>query len=228
MPKSHSSTDYNYDTLAYELKPKEYFGYKRKEMISFIPESAQKVLEVGCGSGVFGQALKAQRPGISVWGIEPNEHAAKLARNNIDRSICGLFAADLPELKGKKFDCICFNDVLEHMVNPEQALIDCKSYLSPTGVVVASIPNILFFSVILEILLKQDWRYREEGVLDSTPSILYEEKHRKNVELNGYDVNNIEGISQSAGLKYTIAAVLTLGFTKDWKYPQFAVSARPK
>ena len=51
----------------------------------------------------------------------------------------------LPE---RIFDCIVFNDVLEHMVVPEQALRYAKTLLSPNGSIVASIPNIRYLPIL--------------------------------------------------------------------------------
>jgi hypothetical protein len=37
-----------------EVKPDDYFGHDRPEMLEYIPQSAQRILEVGCSSGLFG------------------------------------------------------------------------------------------------------------------------------------------------------------------------------
>jgi len=38
-----------------------YFGYTRPEILALVPESAQRVLDIGCGAGRLGEALKALR-----------------------------------------------------------------------------------------------------------------------------------------------------------------------
>ena len=152
----------------YETKPDAYYENQRAEMLEFIPENTSSLLEIGCGSGSFGSLVKMSRPECNVWGIEPNHTAAEVAAEKLDKVICGSFNANVPELNGETFDCIVFNDVLEHLANPMNALIDCKPYLSRKGSLVASIPNILHFYQIAEILLQQDWKYQDGGILDNT------------------------------------------------------------
>lgn len=196
-------------------------------MLPFIPQNAATILEIGCSAGTFGKLLKDERPGVEVWGIEPNEEFAGLAESRLDNFACATFQAGLPVLEGKMFDCIVFNDVLEHLVNPEQTLLDSKEYLGENGVVVASIPNILFFYQILEILLEQDWKYRDAGILDNTHLRFFTKKSIVRMfETCGYEIVRIDGINASFGLKYKTLNFLTLGFLRDWKYVQFAVQAR--
>lgn len=211
----------------YSEKDDGYFENERSEMLQFIPANAQTFLEVGCGAGYFGEALKRGSSQREVWGIEPNEQSSTQAKERLDHVVLGELRAGMAELEGKSFDCIIFNDVLEHLTAPEQALLDCKEYLTEGGTVVASIPNILFFYQIYEILLEQDWKYRESGILDSTHLRFFTRKSILRMFAScGYEVVRIEGINPSFGLKYRAANLLTLGFLKDWKFVQFAVQAR--
>ncbi len=73
---------------------------------------------------------------------------------------------DLPFEEGY-FDCILLADVLEHLRNPAAALKKLRGYLSDSGTVVASIPNVRFLSVIRE-LAEGRWKYRNFGILDRT------------------------------------------------------------
>ena len=53
-----------------------YFGYSRPEVVALVPESARRVLDIGCGAGRLGEAIK-QRQQASVCGIEFNARAAE-------------------------------------------------------------------------------------------------------------------------------------------------------
>ena len=220
-------SQYNNLSEQYASKSDGYYETERSEMLPFIPQDALSVLDVGCSSGGFGKLIKDMLPGAEVWGIEPSEDFAAIAKTKLDNAICSTFELGMPELAGKTFDCIIFNDVLEHLVNPEQALLDSKEYLGETGLVVASIPNILFFYQILEILVEQDWKYRDEGILDNTHLRFFTKKSIiRMFEACGYEIVKIRGINASFGLKYKTMNLLTLGFLRDWKYVQFAVEAR--
>lgn len=221
--KSH----YNELNEQYSSKGDNYYEFSRPEMIPFIPEGVSTVLEVGCSAGSFGALLKKERSGATVWGIEPSNEAASVAANKLDRVICGFFVSGMPELNGQQFDCIIFNDVLEHLVNPENALKDCKQYLSAGGVVVASIPNILHFYQILQILKEQDWKYEDSGILDNTHLRFFTKKSIVRMfEKAGFEILKIEGINASYGLKYLVTNLFLLFRINDWKYIQFAVQAK--
>lgn len=93
-------------------------------------------LEIGCGDGWF---LKvAESRGIIVEGIEPSENSDVLASQgfNVTR---GFF----PEARGKRkhYDMIVFNDVFEHIPNPDECLKVAESTLSTKGILVINYPS---------------------------------------------------------------------------------------
>lgn len=221
--------DNQYSSLTeqYSNKNDGYYNLERMEMLPFIPEGVRSVIEVGCGGGGFGSLIKRRSDGASVWGVEPSEEAASVARQRLDKVICGTFQSNMPELEGESFECIVFNDILEHLVNPEQALLDAKNYLSENGVVVASIPNILYFPEIFKIIVEQDWEYQKEGILDSTHLRFFTKKSIVRMFENcGFEIVNVAGINPCRSKKYNLANILCLNHLKDWRYLQFAVVAK--
>ncbi|MGA9380414.1 MAG: class I SAM-dependent methyltransferase, partial [Phormidium sp.] len=150
----------------YQKKASNYFELERHEMLKYVPEKACNILDVGCGCGNFGRLLKEKRP-VKVWGVEFNEDAATLAAQKLDQVICGSFNSSL-NLPKNEFDCIIFNDVLEHLVDPFTALIYAKYLLREGGLVVASIPNIRHFDTIWDLLVNKNWQYTDSGILDRT------------------------------------------------------------
>jgi 2-polyprenyl-3-methyl-5-hydroxy-6-metoxy-1,4-benzoquinol methylase len=211
----------------YSNKSEGYYAGDRPEMLSYIPADARSVLDVGCGEGLFGRAIKQARPGCEVWGVEPTAMAERAARV-LDKAVQGYFEADMPELAGRTFDCISFNDVLEHLVDPESALRNARGYLSPNGCVIASIPNILYFYQMLEIVREQDWKYVDSGILDNTHLRFFTRKSIVRLfETAGYTIDVLDGINANYGKKYKVMNALLLGHLKDWKYIQFAIRARP-
>lgn len=53
-----------------ELKEITYYANARVEMLRFIPSSAKKILEFGCGQGNFSAQLI--KDGVETWGVEPD------------------------------------------------------------------------------------------------------------------------------------------------------------
>ena len=211
----------------YSAKDADYYGQVRGELLPFIPADARTVLDVGCAGGNFGKNLKAQRS-CEVWGIEPSTDAAEMARTYLDNVVTGTFQDALPKLGDKHFDAICFNDVLEHMPNPEDALRALKPRLSERGRVIASIPNILFFPVIKEIILEQDFHYREFGVLDNTHLRFFTKKSMTRMFQDcGFEIERMVGINAVVSRKFEILNLLLFNRLKDWRFTQFVVVARP-
>lgn len=218
----------NYENLQkeYANKQDEYFEAERAELLEFIPKDARTILDIGCSSGNFGFLIK-KTINCVCWGIEPDKESAEKASKKLDKVINKTFSANLPELENCFFDVICFNDVLEHLVNPEEALLQCKSKLTERGVVIASIPNILYFPVISEILTNQDWQYQESGILDNTHLRFFTKKSIIRMFENcGYEVIKVTGINPLAGRRYRLLNLLFFNHLTDWKYLQFVVQAR--
>lgn len=134
-------------------------------MVDYVPRQAKTLLDVGCGRGGFGQSL-LQRGPIDLTGIELDPVAADAASERYHQVITGAFPSDIPP--DRVFDCIVFNDILEHLVDPWGALAAAKKMLSPGGVVVASVPNMRYWPVLWPLLRRGEWRYVSDGVLDRT------------------------------------------------------------
>lgn len=209
-------------------RPAGYYSNEREEMLHFIPNDARFVLEVGCGDGTFGSAVK-RVSGAEVWGIEIDNEAASAAKAKLDKVIIGDILEIIPNLPERKFDCIVFNDVLEHLVDPFTTLIAVKSKLTSKGVVVCSIPNIRYFPVLRRLLVNKQWKYEDWGVLDRTHLRFFTRKSIVDTftELN-YEILQLEGINEMNSWKFNLLNTLLLGSISDTKYMQFARVARPK
>jgi 2-polyprenyl-3-methyl-5-hydroxy-6-metoxy-1,4-benzoquinol methylase len=170
---------------------------------------------------MFGLRLKEKFPGVTVVGIEPGRAAAALAATRLDRVICSrLEAVDFASqgLAPGEFDTVIAADVLEHMVNPWEALVRIRPLLAPGGQFVASIPNVRNLGLLAETLLNGRWRYAERGLLDITHLRFFTlEEIRRMFEQTGY---RLEGFAANvspnlAGIwrenKDREAITLTLG-----------------
>ena len=62
------------------------------------PPSGGRLLDLGCGWGVIGLALAVARPSAEVTGVDVNERALRLARENADRlGVAARFTASPPQ-----------------------------------------------------------------------------------------------------------------------------------
>jgi 2-polyprenyl-3-methyl-5-hydroxy-6-metoxy-1,4-benzoquinol methylase len=143
-----------------------YFGYVRPEVLALVPTTARRVLDVGCGAGRLGEALKGRQQ-AAVVGIELNEAAAAQARQRLNQVLEGdVECISLPFAPGA-FDAIVCGDILEHLREPERLLRRAREWLAPDGRLIASIPNVRHRSVVCS-LLQGNWTYESAGLLDHT------------------------------------------------------------
>ena len=99
-----------------------YFDFPRPEVMQLIPASARCILEIGCGTGRLGEALK-QRQTCEVVGIELNAPAAEKAKQRLDRVMVGDVERLTLDFQDGSFDCLVCADVLEHLVDPAGFLV---------------------------------------------------------------------------------------------------------
>ena len=123
-----------------------------------------RVLEIGCGCGATLLKIKNRYKNAELYGIELNEHSAKIAECFADISTENIENTKLSYGEGF-FDYIIFADVLGHLYDPSLVLENMKKYLKKDGCIIASIPNVMHYSVIRE-LLSGSWTYRDSGILD--------------------------------------------------------------
>lgn len=211
------------------MKNPEYYGHPRREMAGFVPQGTKVMLDIGCGAGAFAAGLKQDGRQVEIWGVEMCPEAAKLAAEVLDEVLVGDFASVLPELPLGRFDCIVLNDVLEHVVHPEEVLRRIKPLLAPGATVVASIPNVRHFFNVLNLVVHGRWDYTDEGILDRTHLRFFTRSSMKRMFLeSGFQVESMHGINPTGSLKFKLMNLLTLGQWSDMKFLQFAVVALPK
>jgi 2-polyprenyl-3-methyl-5-hydroxy-6-metoxy-1,4-benzoquinol methylase len=206
-------------------------------MLDYLPSSANSVLDVGCSSGAFGGELRKLSRITRLIGLEPNVEAAEVARSVYDQVFVGQFPDDQDQLPaGERYDAIYFNDVLEHMQQPELALAAAQHLLLPAGVVIASIPNIRHVSILARLIVQDEWRYTEVGILDKTHLRFFTARSiRRLFEEGGWDIERLEGINRvwrggEARSRIWIRALgsLTHGWTDGFFFMQYVVVARTK
>jgi 2-polyprenyl-3-methyl-5-hydroxy-6-metoxy-1,4-benzoquinol methylase len=221
--------------IEYESKASEYFGESRPEMSPFVPSTCRRLLDIGCGAGTFGASLKQNRQ-IEIWGVELIDSVAKQAATRLDRVITGAFEPET-NLPAGAFDCIVFNDVLEHMIAPEKALRYARTLLASGGTVLASIPNVRHLPVLWQLGIHGRWEYGDCGLLDKTHLRFFTRASITAMfKKEGYTVNSVTGINPYRGVPgaskrlwraYDFANALSLGKLTDLKFQQFAVLAAP-
>ena len=205
-----------------------YYESDRPELVPFIPKESKKVLDVGCGMGHFAKHIKDQNK-AEVWGLEYDPSSAEKAASLLDKVLTGDVITLSSELPENHFDLICFNDVLEHLLDPYQALEKMRTKLNGDGIVFASIPHIRYFKAMIELVMKKDLLYTDHGTFDRTHLRFFSKKSIiRMFEEAGYEIIQIKGINASKSIRPFLIKVLTLWKLDDCEFLQYAVTAKSK
>lgn len=98
----------------------------------------ESILEVGCGQGAFVKRMLDS--GFSIEGIEMNSQAIEYAKNH-DIPVSEKSLQELLVDSSEKFDVVCAFQVLEHVPNPLDFLLDLLKLIKPGGQLILSVPN---------------------------------------------------------------------------------------
>jgi 2-polyprenyl-3-methyl-5-hydroxy-6-metoxy-1,4-benzoquinol methylase len=136
----------------------------RPEILVHVPQTARRVLDLGCASGATGAALKARQP-AEVVGIEIEPEYAREAAGVLDQVIVA--DAQTPPDGLGTFDTLIAADILEHLVDPWTALRGYAQLLEPGGTAVVSLPNVAHWSTYAA-LARGTWPRKAEGIFDAS------------------------------------------------------------
>jgi len=201
-----------------------YYDYDRAEMLGYVPPDVGSVLDVGCAAGRFGAGLRARFPDAVLWGIDPTDPPDD-GWDAYDERFTGRYPDDLPM---REFDCIVFNDVLEHMTDPWAALQATRLRVAGEGSVVASIPNVRHRHVVHQLVLRGRWDYADRGVLDRTHVRFFTRSSMLGLFADaGYRVERIEPLAVEATGRMGTLNRWFGGRLEEFLTLQYALVARP-
>lgn len=105
-----------------------------------------KILDIGCGGGVFLYTFLSKTNNWTAHGIEPTIAFAELAARRLKSDVkAGNYARGVC---GKNFDLIILNHVLEHTIDPKAFLEDIYDDLKSGGYLYLECPHESDFGVL--------------------------------------------------------------------------------
>lgn len=126
----------------------EYSKAVDKKRLTFILEQLYKyaspgsnVLDVGCGNGIM--SIAVGKEGFNVHGVDISSKAiAKAKASNKSSSVKFevVSATDLVA-DGRTYEAVICSEVLEHLENPALLLSTLYDLLTPSGVLIVTVPN---------------------------------------------------------------------------------------
>ncbi len=148
---NHYEKEYFAPWLKEQLAARKEMWKRRLKKIQAFKKTG-KLLDVGCGAGLF--LNEAKYNGWDVYGTEVSSFAAEHVKKAFDIEI---FEGELKDTNFSEnfFDVITFWHVLEHTIDPLGNLIVAKRALKPDGVLIVAIPNVRnYIYKILYMLIK--------------------------------------------------------------------------
>lgn len=135
----------------------------RDRILSLPPDLA--VLDLGFGAGLLASRIRPHCRFLA--GIELDPDAAREGARYFDRPVVGDVLEALAGPWDMKFDVVVAGDILEHLPQPEKALVVLGDLVSPTGILLLSLPNVANVTVRLGLLFGR-FDYTDRGILDRT------------------------------------------------------------
>jgi len=117
-----------------------WYTLRHQSFLSLISRHARKgrLLDYGCGEGQM--LLTAREKGWKVVGIDySSENADRLRADGLDVRCAPSLASS--GISQNSMDCIVAKHVIEHVVDIEKFLSDCRDTLKPDGVIAIKTPS---------------------------------------------------------------------------------------
>lgn len=138
--------------------------YAPMHLIGLIPAEAQSLLDVGAGPGGVGKVMRNRGFAGRIVAIEPvADRIAPNAEYYNEIHTCHIESFQTEQ----RFDVIMLADVLEHLHDPWQALNSLRHLLSPTGLLLVQVPNVMHPDFLLNFVCG-DAQYVSAGICDIT------------------------------------------------------------
>ena len=134
---SHSNTSKGLLNATYQRVRKFTLVQKAKLIENFTKTNAGNLLDVGCGTGSFLNAMKEK--GWNTTGIEPDEDARKIAKDLYNLNISE--PEELNNLDANTFNAITLWHVLEHVHDLHNYIEKLKSLIKKEGRIFIAVPN---------------------------------------------------------------------------------------
>ncbi|QDT06266.1 23S rRNA (guanine(745)-N(1))-methyltransferase [Rubripirellula lacrimiformis] len=109
---------------------------------ALVPDSAQSILDMGCGSGALLQELRKSRPDANLSGIDFSDEMLARAQKRVPDFDACQGNLDTPlSYSDAQFDCIVCTNALYAVDSPQNLVSEMLRVVKKSGVVVVSTPK---------------------------------------------------------------------------------------
>jgi 2-polyprenyl-3-methyl-5-hydroxy-6-metoxy-1,4-benzoquinol methylase len=156
--------------------------------IASLISKGTRVLDIGCGGGQLGAALREKECVVDGIDIALDRLVFHKDYNLVWEGNVENF--DFNQDLGK-YNIIVFSDILEHLASAEPILRKINALLAHGGRIIISLPNVAFFINRWNLILGR-WDYTDEGILDRTHLKFFTFSTSKRlIKSTGYQIHKI-------------------------------------
>ena len=167
----------------------EYWHVRNHLLLS--SQDSDKILEIGCGFGYLTYAMK--KSNYNAIGIDLSKEVIEMAQAQFGEGFSNDKIQDFIQKK-EKFDLIILTEVIEHIPDPIELIMECKKILSQNGAIFITTPNRSIYTSQLA------WS------VEAPP-----------VHLWWFNSTGIFSLAQRCNLKCTILSGTSSPWAKNWK-----------
>lgn len=142
-----------------------YSDVVRPDVLAMIPADGRVIGSIGCGAAATEAELV--KSGRVVHGADVSAAAVRLAGTRLTSARLIDAGCTQPFAPGS-LDGLILADVLEHLPAAWEALRTFTECVRVGGWLVISVPNMLYFGSLYQLLWKRDWPEMDTGIFDRT------------------------------------------------------------
>jgi len=135
---------------------------------SYVTLENQRILDVGCGLGTYVRRLREFSE--HVWGTDIDPEKASAAAAHLPHIVQG--AAESLPFRPDSFDVVLLNEVLEHVHDDRETIIEAVRCVHPGGHVVVFAPNRLYPFETHGFFIGRRYYFRLLPLINYTPDLI--------------------------------------------------------
>lgn len=155
-PNQHFASKY-FTEIDEASETDNYFIPVLKDVARYVDIKSAKILDVGCGTGIFMKTL-VEAGCKDFCGIDGfSEFADRaIARGYKEVKIISDLNTDTIPYEKEQFDLVVCKDVFEHLLNPTHTLHEIQRVLKPGGLLLLHVPNHFTLTGRIKFLLSNN------------------------------------------------------------------------